>query len=239
MKRCLFFISGIILLSSLGNADQKVTHREVASDSEVPLSYTHILQSTAVIPGGSFVVGTTVGFGMFDFIDFTTNLVYDIEGVFNIGTKVALYHDHNFAFAPYLSYSSQTYQSTDPVSLITTNVNSTAWEPGATFSYRLTSGITAHTGGTFPIRNPSIPKADVQNPRTALIQGNTGNQEFTFGFSRAMALSTGVSYDFTYDIFGAGASIHVSGLQIGAHYYFNVTQGNLLPILGAGYTGNF
>jgi len=176
---------------------------------------------------------------MFDLLDFTSNLVYDFEGVFNIGTKLALYHDHDFAFAPYVSYSSQTYTSTDPNTGIQTNVNSTAWTPGVTFSYRLLPSIVGHTGGTIVIRNPTIPKSSVQNPRTALVQGNTGNQEFTLGITRVVALSTGISYDFTYDIFGAGASLHISGFQIGGHYYFNVSQGNFLPILGGGYSGNF
>lgn len=231
-------ITSFIFLSSLGLADQRVTHREVAAESEVPLAWTHLLPSTAVIPSGKFVIGTSIGFGMFDFIEFTNNLVLDFEGVFNVGTKLALYHDHDFAFAPFLTYESQSYQSTDQFQNVTT-VNSTAWIPGATFSYRLTGGVTGHTGASFPIRNPPIPQSSVQNPRTALVQGNTANQEFTFGLGNKVGLSTGVSYDFTYQITGAGASIHVSGLQIGGHYYFNVGQGNFLPILGAGYSVDF
>jgi hypothetical protein len=49
----------------------------------------------------------------------------------------------------------------------------------------------------------------------------------------------GASYDFTYDIVGAGASLHFGGFKIGGHYYFNVAEGNFLPILGGGYAGNF
>ena len=45
----------------------------------------------------------------------------------------------------------------------------------------------------------------------------------------------GMSYDFTYDIWGAGASVHLNSLQIGAHYFFNVGVDSILPILGFGY----
>jgi len=238
VSKLLSFIGIIFLLSSMSPAD--TTRRVVASESsdEVPLAYTHILPSPAVIPAGRFEIGTSVGFGFFDFFDVSSNLVLDVQGVFNIGGKVALYHDHNFAFAPYVNFYTQSLTETD-IYGNQTSLTSTAWAPGAVFGYRLASALTGDTGFTYVSRNPPIPKSSVQNPRTALIQGNTGNQEFTVGISGSFAISMGMSYDFTYDITGAGASIHVAGFQIGGQYYFNVGQGNFMPILAAGFSAPF
>ena len=30
---------------------------------------------------------------------------------------------------------------------------------------------------------------------------------------------------FTYDVWGAGFTLHLSGIDVGAHYYLNVSQG--------------
>jgi hypothetical protein len=229
-------VCGILFFSIVLISIAKADTTSVGED--VPLSYTHIAPSPAVIPGGSFVLGTSVGYGFFDLFDVSSNLVSDLEGVFNIGAKIAVYHNHNFAFAPYVYFSTQSLIETDQSGNQAT-LTSTAWAPGAVFSYRVASKLTGDTAFTYVSRNPPIPKNTVQNPRTAYVQGNTGNQEFTLGITGSLALSMGASYDFTYDIFGAGASVHVAGFQVGGQYYFNVSQGNFMPILSVGFAASF
>jgi hypothetical protein len=239
VTKSIFRIILFLLIVSVANADTR--KRVVASESvesDVPLAYTHIAPSPAVIPGETFVIGTSVGYGFFDLFDITSNLVLDVQSVFNVSTKLGIFHNHDFAFAPYVSFETQSLIETDQFGNQTT-VTSTAWLPGGVFSYRIAPALTGDTAFTYVSRNPPIPKSTVQDPRTALIQGNTGNQEFTVGVARTVALSMGVSYDFTYDIFGAGASIHVSGFQLGGHYYFNVGQGNFMPIFGFGFSTSF
>jgi hypothetical protein len=227
MKLILIFL--IILSSVFVDARQ-------SESGDTPLSYTHILPSTSVIPGGDYVIGTSAGFGLFNFLDFTTNLIYDLEGVFNVMGKIGLIQNHDFGFAPFVTYSAQNLSYYD------TNGNlqspyDTALGVGATFSYRFSSDIIGHTGGEVMTRNPPISKGSI--PRTALIQGSNINQEFTFGFTRSFAVAPGASYDATYDIWGAGATFYIANFAVGGHYYFNVQQGNFLPILGVNFSSNF
>lgn len=236
----------LTLLSTVSLAQSQVQTqtqtRTVASEGggggDSPVAWTHLAPSPAVIPNGEFVIGTSAGVGIGDVVDFSTNLVLDLEQELNVMSKIAIYHDHDFAVAPFVMLSTQSITTTDQFGNQSTS-NSTAWFPGATVAYRLDGNLTADTSFMAAIRNPSIPMSLVQNPRTSLIQGSTGYQELTFGFSRKVGLSTGVSYDFSYQIWGAGASIHISGFQIGGQFYFNVGQGNFLPILAVGYAANF
>jgi hypothetical protein len=231
----------IVIFIVLFSLTSQAARRKSVDDSEgdVSLALTHILPSTAVIPAGTFAIGTSAGMGFFDLFDITTNLVYDFQSVFNVMGKVAVYHDHDFAFAPYVSFLTESVVVTTDNLGDQGSLTSTAWEPGATFSYRIAPQFTGHTGFLLVFRNPPIYQWQVQNPRTALVQGNTVNQEFTTGITSGFAFSTGASYDLTYQIWGAGASFHISGFHIGAHFYFNVGEGNFMPILGGGWSGSF
>jgi hypothetical protein len=223
-KKFLLFVGVFFLILEFSNSAWAIRKRQhVVDDDEdfsVSLGYTHLLPSAFVIPSGNFVLGTSAGFGIFDIADLTTNLVYDLDGIFNISTKFAIYHTANFAFAPYVTYTTQTVQGYDMNGNGTTQT-STSLQPGATFSYRILPRLTGHVGGSVVVRNPTIPKGSTNPARTAFVQGTTMNKEFTYGFTQNFALSTGASYDFVYDIWGAGMSFHFGGFQLGGHYYFN------------------
>lgn len=232
----------IMVLTLLGASAQAEKRQKLPYEPEdepaVPLGYTHLLPSTSVIPGGTAVVGTTLGYGFFGVFDITTNLFLDLVQDFNIMGKVHLYRDDEFGVAVYVGYDSQSAKVYDAVvpGQIDTNTY-TSLQPGGVVSYYLLPQLTGHTGMTFTVRNPTLPKSSLSQ-KDGFIQGNFANQEFTFGINRGVALSTGASYDFTYDIWGAGASIHLGGLQIGAHYYFKVDVDSFLPILGFSYAMN-
>jgi hypothetical protein len=237
IKKLLATLILIIFTTSLAAsalaAKKKRLPYEDAGETSVPLAYTHLLPSTSVIPGGTFVVGTSLGYGFFDVFDISTNLFLDLAQVFNVSSKVHLFQNEDFAMAAFISYASQTAKTYLTNGQVVTNTY-TAIQPGGVVSYYLFPSVTGHTGATFTSRNPALAKSDLQQ-RDGFIQGTFINQEFTYGLSRKLALSVGGSYDLTYDIWGAGASVHVGGMQFGAHYFFNVAVDSFLPVLGFGY----
>lgn len=216
--------------------------REYQESESLSLGVTHLLPSAFVIPGGTLVLGTTVGVGFLDIFDVSTNLYLDFNSVYNVAAKVGLIRGQDFAFAVHASYVSQTIrsQSVDPntLQIVTSSSSATSVSPGATLSYRIAPTFTGHFGGKAVVRNPVLTKAAF-NPKTGFVQGNTVNKEFAFGFSPESSLAVGASYDLSYDIPGAGISFYLGNFQIGAHYYFGVTDGAVQPLLGGSYSASF
>ncbi|MBK9293068.1 MAG: hypothetical protein IPM57_01240 [Oligoflexia bacterium] len=238
-KTSLFIILFLFSQLSYSATRRKSDYKE---STEVPLSVTHILPSAFVIPGGTLVLGTTLGIGFFDVFDVSTNLYLDLYSVYNVAVKVGVYSSKDFAFAVHGGYVSQsvTSQSVDPSTLqiINTKSSVTSVEPGATLSYRIMPQFTGHIGGKAVIRNPVLTKQAFV-PKTGFIQGNTVNKEFVLGINPELSLALGGSYDLTYDTPGAGLSLYLGSFQIGVHYYFGVTEGAAQPLLGGGYTARF
>lgn len=231
----------LILLIILSFSFDAFAQRRVRVErSKLALTVTHLLPSSLVLPGGTLMLGTVAGLGLFDIFDITTNLYLDIEQVLNVNFKANLFHNEDYSLALFTSVVSQTVRySRFNVSLNSTeqlSQASTAVFPGAVFSYRILPQLIGHIGGRLAIRSPQLTKADLGTTRTALVQGNTINKEFSYAINQVVAVSLGGTYDLSYDVAGVGASIHVGGFQIGAHYYLNVTEGAVLPIIGGGYT---
>jgi hypothetical protein len=234
----LVFNALVSFVSSVAHAQNRSSRvRQSESTSKISLGATHLLPSVFVIPGGQLILGSSIGYGFFDVFDITSNLFLDLSSVFNVQGKFSVYRDEDFGIAVYVGYSSQQTKVYDSATGQTNkDQSSTAVEPGATVSYRLLDNLTAHTGLSQTIRNPEIKKADVQAYKNGFLHGTMLSQEFTAGIARNFALSIGGSYDLVYEISGAGASIHIGGFQLGAHYYFNVQTGSVLPILGGSYS---
>ena len=215
---------------------------EVQRGPVLSLGPTHILPSAYVLPAGSFILGTTAGFGVGNFMDITTSLWGDIEQVYNVMIEFGVLKGRNVALGLWLQYENEGQQviTTNPTSglatVLTTSFSSV--NPGLTLSYRLSRRFTAHTGGDIALQSPVIPKSSLSQT-TSYIQGNTVHQEFTVGLTQYVAMSFGGSYDLTYGVAGAGVSFHIDALQVGAHYYFNISQGSILPILGGSFPVNF
>ncbi len=236
----IIFAALVLFCGNTGAAKEKiVAHSE---ESPISLGVTHLLPGVFVIPSGELILGTSVGFGILDLIEFSSNVWLDLEQVFNVSTKIGIYHSHDFGVAVWGTYSSQILQTSllDQYgnTISTQNTTSTAVTPGFTLSYRLAEGIVTHFGAGFTQRSPPISKASLTQ-RTGFIEGNVLYHEYGFGLGKSIAFAPGVSYDTTYDIWGAGATVHVAGFQIGAHYYFNVSTGSLLPLIGGAYTAEY
>ncbi len=223
---------------------ERYFYRRDVPRQRVSLGLTHLLPSAFIIPGGQFVLGTTMGLGLGNVMDVSTNLYLDFSQVFNFSAKASVFQSDLIAAAIFGSYASQSIkvQVADPTlasGIGNREVSSTAFGPGAMVSYRMMSPLlTGHSGIQFMLRSPDLPKSQVK-PRTGLIQGHSLHQEFTYGVTPTVAISAGGSYDLTYDIWGVGPSVHIGGFQLGAHFFLNVSEGSVLPILGGSYTSQF
>lgn len=227
----------LILLTITLNAQAEFEfeNRHATSTEKTSLGVTHILPSVYVLPDRQIVLGTTVGIGLFDVVDFTSNLFLDLQQVFNISSKISVWGNDNHAVALTASFVQQTVKFQSRFNNSYTSENATMFSPGAVYSYRIWPTFTGHFGGNFVFRNPAVPKSSLFE-RTAYVQGTTLHKEFTKGISKTLAVSSGLSYDVTYDIWGVGASAHIGGFQLGAHYYLNVSEGSFMPIIAGGFT---
>lgn len=239
-KFCFYnFLLLTILILQFSNSQAAPAKKIVAkTSSNVSLGTTHMLPSAFVIPGGTLILGTTVGVGLFDVFDITTNLYLDLYNVYNVAAKFNILADEAVAFAIHASYVSQTIRTQADLSSPVVSYNATSIAPGATFSYRISPGFVGHIGGKAVIRNPELTKAAFV-PKTGFVQGTTVNKEFAFALTPNTTLALGASYDLSYDIPGAGLSFFLGNLQLGAHYYFGVTDGAIQPLIGGSYTTSF
>ncbi len=205
----------------------------------VSLGYTHLLPSAYVLPHLNLVLGSTIGMGLFDVAEISSNLYLDVQQAFNLSTKVSLLANEDFAFALFASYITQQVRVKYTIAN-TTRMDEkfdtmTSIRPGGVFSYLILPKLSGHIGVEYSIRNPEIKKDDLAK-KTSFVRGTTVYKEFTYGFKKGMAVSAGGSYDLSYDVPGVGASLHIGSFQIGGHYFFSVVEGPFQPIIAGSYS---
>lgn len=222
----------VFLVAPIAQAKQKAL--PTSGSDTVSLGVTHMLPGVYVIPSGRVILGTSVGVGLFNFMELSTNLWLDLQQVFNASAKISLFSNNDLGLAVWGTYTNQTVQTYTSAGN-TTNTTLTSLTPGFTFSYRLLDTIVTHFGASMAIQNPTVTKASLSQ-RTGLIQGNVLYHEYGLRMTDVLSLAPGVTYDTTYDIWGLGATLHVGSFQAGAHYYFNVSTGAFLPLIGGSYT---
>jgi hypothetical protein len=236
MKKMLAAVTLFICLNQSFSALAKSSD-DSSSGNGVSLGFTHLLPSTYVPKSGSLIVGTSLGYGILGIGELSTNLFYDFDNVYNVFGKVSFWQGEDFGFAIHATYTSQNVDKIDSLGAVT-KIMTTSIAPGFTLSYRLFQELTGHAGAIFVNRDPNITKNDIAS-KSGFLQGTTIFKEFTLGFGRNVAISLGGTYDTTFDYWGAGMSVHFEGFQLGGHYYFGVTDGQFLPIVGIGYTAGF
>src|ERR1035437_5536022 len=107
-RNFLVFIIGINLILTAATA-HAARHRITQTSEEAPVSLglTHLLPSVDIIPGGMIVLGTSMGVGVLDLFDLSTNLWLDFQSVFNISAKINLLRNQDYGLAVFATYTSQ------------------------------------------------------------------------------------------------------------------------------------
>jgi hypothetical protein len=206
-----------------------------AADETNPLfGYTHLLSTPLTLPGGRIILGTDVAYGITDFLQVGTSLLYDIYQVYNAEVKINVVNVHEFALALTGGWQSYNYDNIAPAN---PSIQVTSWQPGAVIGYELLPNLAHFIGANLSYANTT------QNVAGTLLSGYVKGAQVESDLSWAhgpekrptmLVLSGGLSYDFTYKIVGFGVSYHVPGLHFGIHYYPNADQYKVQPILVGG-----
>ncbi len=194
---------------------------------------THLLPSPLTLPGGMFIYGTDLAFGITDFWQVGTGLLRDVFQIYNANTKLKLFANTDFAFALTFGvdyYNPKRFSSAYP------NVNITAYQPGAVFAMGFHPRVAMFFGANYQYTQVKVP-----NVMSGYVRGTRVESDLTFMYSGAdrkgriaNAVSVGASYDLTYRIYGVGLSHHWPGFQLGLHVYPKASNSKFLPILAGG-----
>jgi hypothetical protein len=202
-----------------------------ASDTRNYLfSFTHLAPSPFTLRSGQFVYGTVFAYGLNDYWQIGTNVLRDFYQIYNAHTKISLYDDSQIAFAAHFGFESYNVRTINPL-LVSTDVM--AFQPGVTGAYSINSRVASITSLSYSIQTvvSGFASGYVRGTRIhsdlAWLYGDLKRKTLT-------VLTPGVSYDFTYGVYGVGLSHHWPGFQLGFHYYVNATSNQLVPILSGG-----
>lgn len=202
--------------------------------NESALGYTHILPSPFTLRAGQLVYGSYVAFGVTDFLQVGTNLYRDFQKVYNADAKVSIYRDPTWAGALTLGFESFSLRDVDSSN---PDLDVTTWRPGAVAGVSLSSAVAWYFGGTLRFSDVSFDEGSIQT--SSSLRGATVGSDLSWKYGSSTdrgsnALTLGVSYDATYELFGIGASHHWPGFQLGVHVYPNADSDRYLPIISGG-----
>lgn len=203
------------------------------------LGYTHLLPSPYTLPAGKIVLGTDVAFGITDFLQIGTSALYDILQVYNANVRISVLDFPGFSFAltgGIESYNLQNIDSSNP------SVQVTSYLPGAVAGVALTRDFGLLVGGNLNFSSQTVNLNGLAT--SAYTHGASAESDVSWAAVSnkgwpVLVLSGGVSYDFTYQLAGVGASVHFKGFHLGAHYYPAATDYKVVPILAGGAAVDF
>ncbi len=226
-----------------------VTHPAMSSDgipeapsnnmipTNVAFAYTHMLPSPVNLPKGTLVVGSTLAYGAMDSLEFSTNIIRDVQKQWNVQAKVPLIEYPTFmttAFVDYQSTNSSYFEETNPT------VRLARWQPGLVTAYEIDDNMAFFLGGNFDF-GKSSPEVMTTSGylKGARLQAdwswlyNPSNSKLAHN-----ALAAGMTYDLTYNMLGLGLTHHWRAFQLGVHYMFS-DRAKFLPIFGFQFSANF
>lgn len=227
-KKLRWIVAVSCLVVSLGTGAE-------ASQVENPLfAYTHLTPSPFTLPAGRIILGTDVAFGVTDFLQVGTRLINDFFKIYNANAKLSLLDYKQFAMG--LTLGVQTYNLHD-INSSNPDLQVTSWQPGAVTAFELLPYVALFVGGNLNMTQTTLNRDGLRTSGYA--QGAVINTDLSWAYNPhkdrvGNVLSGGLSYDFTYKLFGMGVSHHWKGFHVGLHYYPNATENKVLPILSGG-----
>ncbi|MEK6580742.1 MAG: hypothetical protein AABZ55_16070 [Bdellovibrionota bacterium] len=203
-----------------------------ARASENPIfGYPHLLPSPYTMRAGRLVIGSDAAFGLTDFIQISSNVILDIYQTYNAQVKLSLLDYPEFALAltgGWVSFNYSTYSLSNP------NIQVTSWLPGFVSAVSIHPSLAAFFGGNLSISKSTLTTQTIET--SGYIRGASGEVDLSWAYnphkkSLGNVLSTGVTYDFSYQIYGVGVSHYWRGFHLGIHYYPNAKTYRVLPII--------
>lgn len=207
------------------------------SEVNAAFPYTHLLPSPFNLPQGGVVFGTTIAYGVLDFLQVSTNVARMIQQQWNFQAKVPLVEYPTFvasAFVDYQTSNPHHYDDTNPDTWIK------RWQPGLVTGYEITPDVAFFLGGNFDFGKEAPPIVTT----SGYLKGAQVNAEWSWLYNPSTsrlgnnALALGIKYDFTYSLFGFGFTHHWRNFELGVHYTF-ADRSRFLPIAGFSFGSSF
>jgi hypothetical protein len=202
---------------------------------EEPLfSYTHQLPSPGTLPAGRLVIGTSAAVGITDFFQVGSDLIRDFYQVYNANGKLSILDYDTFASALTLGWE---HFNLNDIDSRNPDLSITSWQPGMVTSFLLHPQLAWFVGGNLNFTNVDLETSELKT--SGAMHGFELASDLSWAYNPKKkgignVLSSGVSYDFTYHLFGVGISHHWPGFHLGFHYYPNATKYKLQPIIAGG-----
>ncbi len=200
------------------------------TEVNVAFAYTHLLPSPFVLSQGTWVLGTSVAYGLFDFLQISTNVARTFRQQWNIQAKVPLIEYPTFVASAFVNY--ELYNPSN-IDVSNPDVWLRRWLPGIVTAYELNPDMAIFFGGNFNFGNDSAPVLTT----SGYLRGAQVNAEWSYLYNPVSsrlgnnAISVGVKYDLTYEMFGFGFTHHWRSFEAGLHYTF-ADRERFLPIFG-------
>lgn len=220
--------------SKQARSERSLSERESESHNNL-FNYTHLLPSPFTVPAGRLVYGSVVGIGVTDFFQIQTDLIRDFYRIFNLTGKLSLIDYYGFAlgvFAEASTYNLSNFSSANP------DVRVFSLMPGLITAFALDDSLALFVGGNW---NYTAPRTlSTGTVTSGFVRGIGLESDLSWAYNPKSGrrvgnvISTGLSYDITYRIFGVGLSHHWPGFHVGIHYYPNATRNQFLPIIAGG-----
>lgn len=206
----------------------------VRNDRVVPTNvafpYTHLLPSPFNLGKGDWVFGSSVAYGVFDALELSTNIVRTVQQQWNIQAKVPLIEYPTFMATAYVAFESTNPHSIDDGN---TDYRLNRWQPGVVTAYEIADDMAFFLGGNFDFGAESIPVTTT----SGYLKGARIEADFSWLYNPQSsrlgnnAISTGVTYDTTYEMLGFGLTHHWQSFSLGLHYSL-ADRSRFLPIFG-------
>lgn len=234
-KKIVLLVTTLLVAVSLNGfaaTSKKVVEKDSGSDVNPIMGYTHLLPSPYTLPMGRFAIGTNVAFGVTDFFQVGSNILRDFYKMYNVNAKLNILKFDSFAFALTGGYETYNYQDIFPTN---PDIQVTTLQPGMVESIAFSNEFAWLVGG-----NLSFLKGESKSVLTSgYVHGANVGSDISWAYNPQRkgignVLSTGITYDITYKLFGYGISHHFPGLQLGIHYFPAATRYKFLPIINGG-----
>ncbi len=205
--------------------------------SQPILGYTHMVPTPLTLNAGTLVYGTYFGYGITDFLQIGTNIIADINQFYNADAKLNFLDTEDMALSAIVGWDHYNYND---ISATNPDLAVTTWSPGLVYGYALAPRFAWFAKGVLNYSDVTLVNDGIET--SGLMRGANIGSDVSWAYGSkgtkskelGNVLSTGVSYDVSYKIFGVGLSHHWGGFQLGFHYYLNADKNAILPIIAGG-----
>ncbi len=189
------------------------------------LNHTHLLPSPFTLPAGRVMIGSLTGIGITDFFELQTHLLANFYNAYNLQLRASMIDSPTSAASLSIGFSYMNFSSNQHIS---------AWLPGGVVGIEIAPHLAFFFGGNLFLSN--LPSTSQSVQTSGFLQGGQIETDLSWAYDvksnrLGNVVSMGFTYDTTFQFYGFGLSHHWMGFHLGIHYYPNVNENHVQPIL--------